>query len=108
METAAQLRAARALLGLDEAAVARAAALPVAAVRRAEAGEAVPQAAAKLGAALRAAGGEFGEGGVRPPPTRDAAWWAAVEAALAEIDAMPDVDPTFTEASLHGPDGLPA
>lgn len=113
MISADQIRAARALLGLEQRALAQTAGVSVATLRRVEAGAAPEETLRRVARALEAAGAEFIEGGVR----RHAAPLSAealeerrrrIREILAEVDAMPVLDPDFTEEWLYGPDGAPA
>ncbi len=106
------IRAGRILLDMEQDEVAREAGFSVATLRRVEAGDAPEDTARRVVDALERAGVVFIEGGVRLRSAAEAAdgggdtsWMDEV---LARADAIPDLDPSFTEASLYGDDGLPA
>jgi predicted transcriptional regulator len=105
-----QLRAARALLGLEQGPVARDAGISVATLRRVEAGVAPDDTARRVAEALHRAGVRFiGHGvqlrkhGAVAPGDRA----RRLDEILAQADAIPIIDPSVTEGSLYGDDGLP-
>ena len=110
--TSDQFRAARALLRLDQAEVARRAGVSAVTVRRLEAGGAAVGEATIAGVAnvLEQAGAEFVEGGVRrgqPSPEEAERRYQAIRA-IVERHPFVEEDPPFTEADLYDENGLPA
>src|SRR5271170_7365462 len=114
--TSDQIRAARALLRLEQPELARRAAVSVATIRRLEARRGSPRVAsatlAKVRRVLEAAGAEFIEDGVRRRRrnrTRDAeALHRDIMAIAAASAARQARLPPFSESDLYGEDGLPA
>jgi transcriptional regulator with XRE-family HTH domain len=104
-----QLRAARALLGLEQRAVARDAGISVATLRRVEAGVAPDDTTRRVADALHRAGVRFISHGVQLRKHAATAGDRAhrLDEILAQADAVPVIDPSVTEASLYGDDGLP-
>ena len=105
-----QLRAGRALLGLEQGLLAHNAGVSIATLRRVEAGTAPPATVRRVADALGRAGVRFIEHGVQ---LRDRSSALAkdrqrrIDELLALADAIPDIDPNFNEDSLYGDDGLP-
>lgn len=110
--TSDQIRAARALLRLDQAEVARRAGVSAVTVRRLEAGDAAVGQATVAGVAgvLEQAGVEFVDRGVRhrqqAPEERDRLYREL--RAIVEQHPYIAEDPPFTEADLYDENGLPA
>ncbi len=105
-----QLRAGRALLGLEQQPLAREAGVSVATLRRAETGSAPNDTMRRVAEALIQGGVQFVESGVQLRTPADVAASGRrrrIDELLAQADAIPVVDPTATEASLYGDDGLP-
>jgi len=105
-----QLRAARALLGLEQRAVARDAGISVATLRRVEAGVAPDDTARRVAEALHRAGVRFIAHGVQLRKHGAVAInerSRRLDEILAQADSIPVIDPSVTEASLYGDDGLP-
>jgi len=107
--TAGQIRAGRALLGVDQATLAQGAGISVATLRRAEAGQAPSETIQRVAEVLEQAGVRFVHDGVklRPTATETTERKRRIEEILARFDAAPDIDPSFTEASLYDEHGLP-
>lgn len=116
MITSEQIRAARALLRIEQADLARRAHLSAATVRRLEAFKGVEQVSAstlrEVQRALEEAGAEFIDEGVRH---RRAQAGAKTEERFANIMAIARrsaartaMNPNFTENDLYDDDGLPA
>lgn len=108
--TSHQLRAGRALLGLDQEQIAREAGISIATLRRAEAGAAPADTIGRVAETLVRAGVEFIERGVQLVTIPSAVATERdrrIDAILAQLDAIPTIDPNVTEASLYGEDGLP-
>jgi transcriptional regulator with XRE-family HTH domain len=112
--TSEQIRAARALLRLEQDELARRAAVSVATVRRLEApggnARVAPGTVEEVRKVLEAAGAEFIADGVRrrrlPTPDREAKFRELM--AIAERSAARQARlPPFTEADLYDDDGLP-
>lgn len=109
-----QIKAARALLRLEQEELARRAGVSVSTIRRLESeggGELVADTTvSNVQHALEEAGVEFiYEGVCRKPAVRDAAALFAELRAIAELSAAAQAQlPPFTEADLYGDDGLPA
>jgi transcriptional regulator with XRE-family HTH domain len=105
----AQLRAGRALLGLDQEPVARDAGISIATLRRVEAGTAPTDTARRVAETLGRAGIRFIENGVQRNATHSAVTSRSrrIDEILARADAVPVIDPNITEDSLYGNDGLP-
>jgi transcriptional regulator with XRE-family HTH domain len=110
--TSDQIRAARALLRLNQAEVAKRAGVSAVTVRRIEAGETPVGDATVAGVAhaLEEAGVEFVERGVRQKTRTPEDIAAKVEEIMAIVRAHPVTreDPPFTEADLYDQNGLPA
>jgi predicted transcriptional regulator len=104
-----QLRAGRALLGLDQAPVARDAGISIATLRRVEAGTAPPDTVQRVASVLSRAGIRFIDDGVQLAcgKVAKADRTRRIDEILSRADAIPVVDPSFTEDSLYGDDGLP-
>lgn len=113
--TPEQIRAARALLRLDQKELARRAHVSAITIRRLEAPDGTDRIAQStvddIRHALEQAGAEFIEGGVRRrrelPDDAEAMYRdikAIAERSAAELAALPP----FSEDDLYGPDGLPA
>ncbi len=113
--TPEQIRAARALLRLDQNELARRAHVSAITIRRIEAASGTDRVAEAtvdgVRRALEDAGAEFIEGGVRrrrelpeDAETRYRALKAIAERSAAELAGLP----RFSEDDLYGPDGLPA
>ena len=107
--TAGQIRAARALLGVDQVTLARGAGISVATLRRAEAGHAPSETIQRVAEVLEQAGVRFVQDGVqlRPAATEARERKRRIEEILVRFDAAPDIDSTFTDASLYDEHGLP-
>ena len=114
MITSEQIRAARALLRLDQGEVARRARISPATLRRLEA----PHGETAVGATVLAtvehvlvqAGARFSHVGVRPAgadPDADPGLVADLLAIADSSAARPVLDPHFDESALYGRDGLP-
>ena len=112
MTTADQIRAARALLRLDQTDLARRADVSVATLRRLEAREPVSSAVvARVTAALEATGAEFIPQGVRrkDAPSEDFAACKDRLMAIARVSAQRQArHPTLSEADLYDENGLPS
>ena len=114
MITADQIRAARALLQLDQAELARRAHVSLATLRRSENGAARVSARAALSVqrALEAAGVQFIPGGVRRRPKRGAAEAEArfqrIMAIARESAKLAAENPGYDENDLYDEFGLPA
>lgn len=113
--TPEQIRAARALLRLEQEELARRARVSVVTIRRLEAANGTGRGAATtiegVRRALEAAGAEFMEDGVRrrrerrhDPEAKYRDLKAIAERSAAQLAGMPP----FSEADLYGEDGLPA
>lgn len=115
MITAEQIKAARVLLRLDQAEVARRANVSVATLRRVESPESIRQVASptvqQVKAALEGSGVEFVRRGVVQKDGRTPEEIAALSERLLEIGrrsaARPERNPNFTEADLYDENGLP-
>ncbi|HEY1933586.1 MAG TPA: helix-turn-helix transcriptional regulator [Acetobacteraceae bacterium] len=111
--TPEQIRAARALLRMDQDELARRAHVSVVTVRRLEAGasKVAPQTADEVCRTLEAAGAEFIEHGVRrrkrTPEELEARYRAIMEIAERSAAKLKDAPP-FTEDDLYDENGLPA
>jgi transcriptional regulator with XRE-family HTH domain len=111
--TPEQIRAARALLRMDQDELARRAHVSVVTVRRLEAGvsKVAPQTADEVCRTLEAAGAEFIEHGVRrrkrTPEEVEARYRAIMEIAERSAATLKDAPP-FTEDDLYDENGLPA
>ena len=111
-----QIRAARALLRLEQQDLARRARISVATVRRLEAengGAGVaPRTLNSVQHALEAAGAEFIPDGVRRrrsrTPEEKAALLRAIKAIADRVAALPVENPGFSEEDLYDENGLPA
>jgi transcriptional regulator with XRE-family HTH domain len=115
MITADQIRAARALLRLDQAELARRARVSLATLRRCEAGgdaRVSVRAAASIQNALEAAGAEFIPGGVRRrrsrTPEEKEALFRDIMAIAERVTALHAENPGFSEEDLYDESGLPA
>jgi transcriptional regulator with XRE-family HTH domain len=113
--TPAQIRAARALLRLEQDELARRANVSVVTVRRLEAPDGLSKVALgtvdEIQRALEAAGAEFIDRGVRRrqrTPDEIETRVQAILAIAAESAALLDDAPTFTEDDLYDENGLPA
>jgi predicted transcriptional regulator len=115
MVTGDQIRAARALLRIEQGELARRARVSVATLRRVEAengtAAATPSTIGSIQSALESAGAEFIEGGVRRRRVRSAAEREALIRDIMKIARRsarrPADNPDFSEADLYGEDGLP-
>src|SRR5690242_9509576 len=107
--TPGQIRAGRALLGIEQETLARNVGVSVATLRRAETGNAPSETIRRVAEILEKAGVRFVEDGVqlRPTATERVAHKRRIADILARFDAAPDVAPAFTEASLYDENGLP-
>jgi transcriptional regulator with XRE-family HTH domain len=111
-----QIRAARALLRLDQLDLARRAHVSVATVRRLEAENGAANVAAgtlsTIQRALEAAGAEFTPDGVRRRHTRTPeekeALYRDIMAIADRVAALPKENPGFSEDDLYDESGLPA
>ncbi|HYD66227.1 helix-turn-helix domain-containing protein [Azospirillum sp.] len=110
-----QIRAARAMLRLEQKELARRAHVSVATVRRLEAEDAASNVAgttvARIRNVLEEAGAEFIESGVRRramrnPADREARFRAIMDIAE-RAAALPVSNPDFSEADLYDENGLP-
>jgi transcriptional regulator with XRE-family HTH domain len=116
MITSEQVRAARALLRIEQDDLARRAHISAATIRRLEAFNGIqrvsPGTVKEVQRALEEAGVEFIDDGVRRRPARDRARADEVFADIMAIAkngaARPKIDPGFSEADLYGDDGLPS
>src|SRR5690349_11080672 len=112
MTTADQIRAARALLRLDQAELARRAGVSVATLRRCEDGDTrvSARAAASIQNALEAAGAEFIPGGVRRrrprTPEEKEALFRDVMAIADRVTALHAENPGFSEEDLYDESGF--
>lgn len=115
MITADQIRAARALLQLDQTELARRAHVSLATLRRSENGDAAarvsPRAVSSIQRALEAAGAEFLPGGVRRKSRRDPADVGARFRRIMQISheaaKLAAENPGFDESDLYDEFGLP-
>ncbi|MBT3069866.1 helix-turn-helix transcriptional regulator [Rhodomicrobium sp. Az07] len=112
MATAEQIKAARALLRMEQDELAKRAGISVTTVRRLEAAgdyAVAEETAGGVRAALEEAGVEFIHDGVRLKPAHDADALFAKLYAIAEAsaEALRARQP-LTDADLYGDDGLPA
>lgn len=116
MITSEQVRAARALLRIEQDDLARRAHISAATIRRLEALNGVqrvsPGTVKEVQRALEEAGAEFIDDGVRRRPARDRAradeLFADIMAIARHGAARPMINPGFSEADLYGDDGLPS
>jgi transcriptional regulator with XRE-family HTH domain len=114
MITADQIRAARALLQLDQTELARRAHVSLATLRRSENGAArvSEQAVSAIQRALEAAGAEFIDNGVRRRPRRTPeekeALFRDIMAIAHRSSELLRESPCFTEDDLYDENGLPA
>ena len=115
MTTADQIRAARALLRLDQAELARRAGVSLATLRRCEDGgdaRVSARAAASIQKALEASGAEFIPGGVRRrrprTPEEKEALFRDIMAIADRVTALHAENPGFSEEDLYDESGLPA
>ncbi len=116
MVTAEQIKAARVLLRLDQAEVARRANVSIATLRRVESPDSIRQVAPptvqQVRAALERSGVEFLRRGVVQTgdygPDEVAQRLAAIQRAVAAIQAIPAENPDFSEDDLYDENGLPA
>jgi hypothetical protein len=96
------------LLGLEQEPVAGDAGISIATLRRVGAGAAPPDTALRVAETLGRAGIRFiGDGVQLRTQVAGASRARRIEAILARADAIPVIDPNFTEAGLYGDDGLP-
>jgi transcriptional regulator with XRE-family HTH domain len=111
-----QIRAARALLRLDQRDLARQAHVSVATVRRLETENGIasvaPNTLSNVQQALEAAGAEFIPNGVRRRRTRTPeekeALYRDIMAIARRVSALPAQNPRFSEEDLYDESGLPA
>jgi predicted transcriptional regulator len=116
MITSEQVRAARALLRIEQDDLARRAHISAATIRRLEAFNGIqrvsPGTVKEVQRALEEAGAEFIDDGVRRRPARDRAradeLFADIMVIARHGAARPVIDPGFSEADLYGDDGLPS
>jgi transcriptional regulator with XRE-family HTH domain len=115
MITADQIRAARALLRLDQSELARRAGVSLATLRRVEAAiEPVsPRAAGSIRLALESAGAQFIPDGVRCPRTRspeevEARYRKIIEISERSAKLLAENPGGFSEDDLYDENGLPA
>jgi predicted transcriptional regulator len=116
MITSEQIRAARALLRIEQDDLARRARVSAATVRRLEALNGIKRVSAgtlkEVQRALEEAGAEFIDDGVRRRQAldRDRAneRFADIMATAHRCAARPVINPSFTENDLYGEDGLPS
>ena len=118
MVTADQLRAARALLRLEQAEVARRAQVSLATLRRVERGSDKPRASARalglIQRTLEAAGAEFIDNGVkrraaiRKPEEKEARYRALMQIAKDSAKFLAEHPGGFSEDDLYDENGLPA
>jgi transcriptional regulator with XRE-family HTH domain len=116
MITADQIRAARALLRLEQTELARLAHVSLATLRRSESGTATVRVsttvASSIQRALEAAGVEFVPGGVRRrrsrTPEAKEALFRDIMAIADRVTAMKAENPGFSEDDLYDENGLPA
>src|SRR5262249_31066832 len=115
MITADQIRAARALLQLDQTEVARRAHVSVATLRRSENGTGAARVSARavssIQRALEAAGAEFIDNGVRRrrsrTPEEKKALFRDIMAIAHRVAALHAENPGFSEEDLYDESGLP-
>jgi predicted transcriptional regulator len=114
MITPEQIRAARALLRIEQGDLARQARVSVATIRRLESLQGTKLVAAKtvddVRSALEAAGAEFISNGVhcRPISADHDALERDIMALARSCATLPVVEPDFSEADLYDDSGLPA
>jgi transcriptional regulator with XRE-family HTH domain len=116
MITADQIRAARALLQLDQSELARRAHVSLATLRRSENGTGTARvsvrAVSSIQRALEAAGAEFIDHGVRRrrrrTPEEREALIRDIMAIAARVSALHAENPGFSEEDLYDESGLPA
>jgi transcriptional regulator with XRE-family HTH domain len=115
MITAEQIRAARALLRLDQSELARRAGISVATLRRVEAGNepVLARSAETIRQALETAGAQFIPDGVRCPRTRgpeevEARYRKIIEISNRSAKLIADNTGGFTDDDLYDENGLPA
>jgi transcriptional regulator with XRE-family HTH domain len=115
MITAAQIRAARALLHLDQSDLARRAGVSLATLRRVEAGNepVLARSAGAIRQALESAGAQFILDGVRCPRTRspeevEARYRKIIEISERSAKLIAESPGGFSEDDLYDENGLPA
>jgi transcriptional regulator with XRE-family HTH domain len=107
--TTGQIRAALALLGVEQEALGRGVGVSVATLRRVETGNAPPETIHRAVEGLEMTGIRLVEDGVqlRPTATERVERKRRVADILARFDSAPDLAPGFTDASLYDENGLP-